>query len=99
MKSVFFSHRLSIGRRVALAAFFSEGCGRQFVVGATGGIVPAAAGALLQEVEAPYLSPIKHPDRALRRRNEVIDAMVEAHAISEAEASTAKDGSLPIMTK
>lgn len=51
-------------------------------------------------VRAPsYLSPIKHPDRALRRRNEVIDAMVEAHAISEAEASTAKDGSLPIMTK
>jgi len=51
-------------------------------------------------VRAPsYLSPIKHPDRALRRRNEVINAMVEAHAISEAEASTAKDGSLSIMTK
>jgi hypothetical protein len=33
------------------------------------------------------------------RRSEVIDAMVEAHAISEAEASTAKDDSLPIMTK
>jgi len=51
-------------------------------------------------VRAPsYLSPIKHPDRALQRRNEVIDAMVEAHAISESEASTAKDGPLPIMTK
>jgi membrane peptidoglycan carboxypeptidase len=51
-------------------------------------------------VRAPtYLSPVKHPDRALQRRNEVIDAMIDAHAISEAEAATAKDGSLPIMTK
>src|SRR5580704_1011445 len=41
-------------------------------------------------VRAPtYLSPVKHPDRALQRRNEVIDAMIDAHAISEAEAATA----------
>jgi membrane peptidoglycan carboxypeptidase len=51
-------------------------------------------------VRAPsYLSPIKHPDRALQRRNEVIDAMVDAHAISEAEASTAKASPLSIITK
>jgi penicillin-binding protein 1A len=48
-------------------------------------------------VKAPsYFSPIEHPDRALRRRNEVIDAMVDAHAISESEASTAKASPLPI---
>jgi membrane carboxypeptidase/penicillin-binding protein len=48
-------------------------------------------------VRAPfYLSPIKHPDRALRRRNEVIDTMLEKHAISESEASTAKASPLPI---
>jgi penicillin-binding protein 1A len=51
-------------------------------------------------VRAPsYFSPIKHPDRAVLRRNEVVDAMVEAHAISESEASTAKASPLPIMTK
>ncbi len=51
-------------------------------------------------VRAPaYLSPVKHPDRALQRRNEVIDAMVETHAIGEADASTAKSGPLPIVTK
>jgi penicillin-binding protein 1A len=48
-------------------------------------------------VKAPsYFSPIKHPDRALRRRNEVVDAMLEAHTISEAEASTAKTSPLSI---
>lgn len=42
-----------------------------------------------------YLSPIKHPDRALRRRNEVIDLMVEAHSITESEASAIKASPLP----
>jgi membrane peptidoglycan carboxypeptidase len=51
-------------------------------------------------VRAPaYLSPVKHPDRALQRRNEVIDSMVEAHAIGEAEASKARSAPLPIVTK
>jgi membrane peptidoglycan carboxypeptidase len=44
------------------------------------------------------LSPIRHPDRALQRRNEVIDAMVETHAISKSDASRAKASPLPIMT-
>ncbi len=50
-------------------------------------------------LKAPsYLSPTKHPDRALQRRDEVIDGMVKTHAISESEASTAKASPLPIMT-
>jgi hypothetical protein len=50
-------------------------------------------------VKAPtYFSPIRHRDRALQRRNEVIDAMVETHAIREPEASAAKASPLPIMT-
>lgn len=35
-------------------------------------------------------SPSSHPDRALQRRNEVIDAMVAIHAISAAEGDAAK---------
>jgi penicillin-binding protein 1A len=46
-----------------------------------------------------YFSPIKHPDRALRRRNEVIDKMLETRTISESMASTAKSSPLSIMTK
>lgn len=42
-----------------------------------------------------YLSPIKHADRAIKRRNEVIDAMAKAHTISDSEASAAKSDPLP----
>jgi membrane peptidoglycan carboxypeptidase len=35
-------------------------------------------------------SPVAHPDRALIRRNQVIDAMAERHMISDSEASAAK---------
>lgn len=42
-----------------------------------------------------YLLPIRHPDRALRRRNEVLDLMVEAHAITQSEASLVKTSPLP----
>ena len=49
-------------------------------------------------VKAPsYFSPIKHPDRALRRRNEVIDKMLETRSISESKASAAKASPLSIM--
>jgi penicillin-binding protein 1A len=42
-----------------------------------------------------YLSPTRHPDRALRRRNEVLDLMVEAHAATQSEASAVKARALP----
>jgi penicillin-binding protein 1B len=37
-----------------------------------------------------YLSPYRHPERALERRNVVLDSMVETHAITRAEAEKAK---------
>ncbi|MDP9016834.1 MAG: transglycosylase domain-containing protein, partial [Candidatus Eremiobacteraeota bacterium] len=37
-----------------------------------------------------YLSPYKHPDRAMERRNLVLDSMVETGAITSGEASRAK---------
>jgi membrane peptidoglycan carboxypeptidase len=37
-----------------------------------------------------FYSPYMHPDHALKRRNEVIDAMVQKHLISGTEAGTAK---------
>ena len=42
-------------------------------------------------IRAPaILSPINHPDRALKRRNEVIDAMIQTHAITAQEGEIAK---------
>ena len=46
-----------------------------------------------------YLSPYKHPDRAIQRRNEVIDAMVRDHAISPGQGEAAKATSLAITAK
>jgi penicillin-binding protein 1B len=37
-----------------------------------------------------YFSPYKHPDRAMERRNLVLDSMVETEAITAAEAERAK---------
>ncbi|HEY6412940.1 MAG TPA: transglycosylase domain-containing protein [Edaphobacter sp.] len=37
-----------------------------------------------------YFSPYKHPERAMERRNLVLDSMVETGAITHAEASRAK---------
>jgi len=37
-----------------------------------------------------YLSPYRHPERALERRNLVLDSMVETHAITREEAEKAK---------
>jgi penicillin-binding protein 1B len=37
-----------------------------------------------------YLSPYRHPDRAMARRNLVLDSMVETGAITSAQADTAK---------
>jgi len=44
-----------------------------------------------------YLSPFTHPDRALKRRNEVIDAMVAEHAIDPKEGEIAKASALGVV--
>lgn len=43
-----------------------------------------------------FYSPLRHPDRALTRRNEVIDAMADQHLISHEVATAAKSTSLSI---
>jgi len=42
-------------------------------------------------IQAPsYLSPYRHPDRALERRNLVLDSMADTHAITHEQAEKAK---------
>ena len=48
------------------------------------------------EIRPSYYSPERHPDRALERRNQVIDAMVQAGTITSSEAGAAKDAPLGI---
>ena len=60
----------------------------------------AEAALLAGLLKAPFhYSPYEHPDRALERRNEVIDAMVEDHAISAEEGAAAKAVGLPVAGK
>ena len=44
-----------------------------------------------------WLSPVKHPDRALRRRNEVLDAMAAAGSITPEVGQAAKAAPLGIV--
>jgi penicillin-binding protein 1B len=47
-----------------------------------------AAGGIIQGPSR--LSPYRHPERALERRNLVLDSMVETHAITREQAEKAK---------
>lgn len=57
----------------------------------------ADAALLAGLVQAPSrYSPFTHPDRALQRRNAVIDAMVRLHSISDLEGNAAKAAPLAV---
>jgi penicillin-binding protein 1B len=43
-----------------------------------------------------YLSPYRHPERALERRNLVLDSMVETHSITKEQAERAKASPLKL---
>jgi penicillin-binding protein 1B len=43
-----------------------------------------------------YLSPYRHPERALERRNLVLESMVETHAITREQADKAKAAALKL---
>lgn len=59
--------------------------------------IPEAA-LLAGLIRAPsYYSPFKHPDRAIRRRSEVIKAMIENGSISQSEAQKAESAPLGVV--
>ena len=59
----------------------------------------ADAALLAGLVRAPaYYSLVTHPDRALKRRNDVLDAMAKYQAISMTEAEAAKSEPLSVAT-
>lgn len=61
---------------------------------------PAEAALLAALLRRPsYLSPSKHPDRALIERNEVLDQMVERGALSRQDAENEKASTLNVKTR
>jgi penicillin-binding protein 1B len=87
----FYANRVDLGQRGSFTiSGFAEASRAYFNKDLKDITLPEAA-MLAGLIQAPsYLSPYRHPERALERRNTVLDAMVDNHAITRADADKAK---------
>jgi len=87
----FYANRVDLGQRGSFTiSGFAEAARAYFNKDLKDITLPEAA-MLAGLIQAPsYHSPYRHPERALERRNTVLDAMVENHAITREEADKAK---------
>jgi penicillin-binding protein 1B len=87
----FYANRVDLGQRGSFTiSGFAEAAKSYFNKDLKDITLPEAA-LLAGLIQAPsYLSPYRHPERALERRNVVLDAMVENHTITKADAEKAK---------
>jgi penicillin-binding protein 1B len=87
----FYANRVDLGQRGSFTiSGFAEAARAYFNKDLKDITLPEAA-LLAGLIQAPsYLSPYRHPERALERRNVVLDAMVDTRAITRADADKAK---------
>ncbi len=87
----FYANRVDLGQRGSFTiSGLAEGSRSYFNKDLKDLTLPEAA-LLAGLIQAPsYLSPYRHPERALERRNTVIEAMVETRAITREQADKAK---------
>ena len=83
----FYTNRVDLGQRGSFTiSGFAEGARSYFNKDLKDVTLPEAA-LLAGLIQAPsYLSPYRHPERALERRNTVIESMVETRAITREQA-------------
>ena len=93
----FYANRVDLGQRGSFAiSGFGEAARAYFNKDLKDITLPEAA-LLAGLIQAPsYLSPYRHPERALDRRNIVLDSMVETHAITREQADKAKATALKL---
>jgi penicillin-binding protein 1B len=93
----FYANRVDLGQRGSFTiSGFAEACRSYFNKDLKDITLPEAA-LLAGLIQRPsYLSPYRHPERALERRNTVLDAMVDTHAITRADAEKAKAAPLKL---
>ena len=93
----FYANRVDLGQRGSFTiSGFAEGSRAYFNKDLKEITLPEAA-LLAGLIQAPsYLSPYRHPERALERRNTVLDAMVETHAITREQADKAKASAMKL---
>ncbi len=87
----FYANWVPLGQRGSFAiSGFAEACRAYFNKDLKDITLPEAA-LLAGIIQRPsYLSPYRHPERALERRNLVLDSMVDTHAITRQQAEKAK---------
>jgi penicillin-binding protein 1B len=87
----FYANRVDLGQRGSFTiSGLAEGSRSYFNKDLKDITLPEAA-LLAGLIQAPsYLSPYRHPERALERRNTVIESMVETSAITREQADKAK---------
>jgi penicillin-binding protein 1B len=87
----FYANRVDLGQRGSFTiSGFAEAAHAYFNKSLKDISLPEAA-LIAGLIQAPSaLSPYRHPERALERRNLVLDSMVETHAITKADAEKAK---------
>ena len=93
----FYANRVDLGQRGSFTiSGFAEGSRSYFNKDLKDVTLPEAA-LLAGLIQAPsYLSPYRHPERAQERRNTVLEAMVETHAITREQADKAKATALKL---
>ena len=93
----FYANRVDLGQRGSFTiSGFAEGAHSYFNKDLKDITLPEAA-LLAGLIQAPsYLSPYRHPERALERRNTVLEAMVDTGDITRAEADKAKAAPLKL---
>lgn len=93
----FYANRVDLGQRGSFTiGGFAEASRAYFNKDLRDITLPEAA-LLAGLIQAPsYLSPYRHPERALDRRNIVLEAMVDTHAITREQADKAKAAPLKL---
>ena len=93
----FYANWVPLGQRGSFAiSGLAEASQSYFNKGLKDLTLPEAA-LLAGLIQRPsYLSPYRHPERALERRNLVLEAMVETHAITREQAEKAKAAPLKL---
>jgi penicillin-binding protein 1B len=93
----FYANWVNLGQRGSFAiSGFAEASRAYFNKDLKDITLPEAA-LLAGIIQRPsYLSPYRHPERALERRNLVLDSMVETHAITREQADKAKAAPLKL---
>ena len=87
----FYANRVDLGQRGSFTISGFAQAARAYFNKDLKDLTPAEAALIAGIIQAPsYLSPYRHPERALERRNLVLDAMVETHSLTQADAEKAK---------